>query len=76
MALLLCKAAGLGLGDATLLAVLAASASYIAVPAVLREAIPEAQASVYVGLSLGITFPLNILFGIPLYLAAARWLLG
>jgi hypothetical protein len=75
MALLLCKAAGLGLGDATLLAVLAASASYIAVPAVLREAIPEAQASVYVGLSLGITFPLNILFGIPLYLTAGRWLL-
>ena len=63
--------AGLSVGDTTLLAVLAASASYIAVPAVLREAIPEADASVYVGLSLGITFPLNILLGIPLYYGMA-----
>jgi len=63
--------AGLSVGDTTLLAVLAASASYIAVPAVLREAIPEADASVYVGLSLGITFPLNILVGIPLYYGMA-----
>ena len=57
--------AGLSVGDTTLLAVLAASASYIAVPAVLREAIPEADSAVYVGLSLGLTFPINILFGIP-----------
>ncbi|MNV56426.1 hypothetical protein D3C71_1487090 [compost metagenome] len=54
-------------GDAVLLMVLAASASYIAVPAVLRYAIPEADPSLYVSLSLGLTFPLNIVLGIPLY---------
>ena len=54
-------------GDAVLLMVLAASASYIAVPAVVRYAIPEADPSLYVNLSLGVTFPLNILLGIPLY---------
>jgi hypothetical protein len=63
-------------GDAALLMVLAASASYIAVPAVLRYALPEANPSLYFGLSLGITFPLNILFGIPLYTAAAQRVLG
>jgi hypothetical protein len=46
---------------------LAASASYIAVPAVVRYAIPEANPSLYFGLSLGLTFPLNLLLGIPLY---------
>lgn len=71
IAVVLASWAGLSVGDTTLLAVLAASASYIAVPAVLREAIPEADASVYVGLSLGITFPLNILLGIPLYYGMA-----
>ena len=54
-------------GDAVLLMVLAASASYIAVPAVVRYAIPEADPSLYVSLSLGLTFPLNIMLGIPLY---------
>ena len=54
-------------GDAALLMVLAASASYIAVPAALRYAIPEASPSLYFGLSLGVTFPFNILVGIPLY---------
>lgn len=63
-------------GDAALLMVLAASASYIAVPAVLRHAIPEANPSLYFGLSLGITFPLNILFGIPLYIFVAQKVLG
>jgi hypothetical protein len=63
-------------GDATLLMVLAASASYIAVPAVLRYAIPEANPSLYFGLSLGITFPLNIIVGIPLYMALAQNVLG
>lgn len=67
---------GAGVGDATLLMVLAASASYIAVPAVLRYAIPEAAPSLYFGLSLGVTFPLNILFGIPLYAGIARAVLG
>jgi hypothetical protein len=52
--------------------VLSASASYIVVPAVLRYAIPEANPSIYFGLSLGVTFPLNILIGIPLYIFLAK----
>lgn len=66
----------LPVADAALLMVLSASASYIVVPAVLRHAIPEANPSLYFGLSLGITFPLNILLGIPLYIAVAQWALG
>ena len=62
----------LQVGDAALLMVLAASASYIAVPAVLRYALPEANPSLYFGLSLGVTFPLNILLGIPAYTALAQ----
>jgi hypothetical protein len=62
---------GANAGDATLLMVLGASASYIAVPAVLRYAIPEARPSLYFGLSLGVTFPLNIIVGIPFYAAMA-----
>ena len=63
-------------GDTALLMTLAASASYIAVPAVLRIALPEANPSLYFGLSLGVTFPLNILFGIPIYTAAAQKMIG
>lgn len=62
--------------DAAMLMVLSASASYIVVPAVLRYAIPEANPSLYFGLSLGITFPMNILLGIPVYIYAAKWVLG
>jgi uncharacterized protein len=62
--------------DAAMLMVLSASASYIVVPAVLRYAIPEANPSLYFGLSLGVTFPLNILLGIPLYIYAAKAVLG
>ena len=47
--------------------VLAASASYIAVQAVLRHALPEVNPALYMGMSLGITFPFNIILGIPLY---------
>jgi uncharacterized protein len=72
LALCLGWALDLPTGDTTLLMVLAASASYIAVPAVLRYAIPEANPSLYFGLSLGVTFPLNILFGIPLYALSAQ----
>ncbi|MDB5868053.1 MAG: hypothetical protein JWP96_385 [Polaromonas sp.] len=64
--------AGLSAGDTSLLMVLSASASYIAVPAVLRYALPEASPSLYFGMSLGITFPLNILVGIPVYVAIAH----
>ena len=63
-------------GNATLLMVLAASASYIAVPAVLRYAVPEANPSLYFGLSLGLTFPFNLIIGIPLYAKAAAYFLG
>ncbi|MFO1306736.1 MAG: sodium-dependent bicarbonate transport family permease [Burkholderiales bacterium] len=75
-ALALARLVGLGTGDTALLMVLAASASYIAVPAVIRHAIPEANPSLYVGLPLGITFPFNIFAGIPLYLAAAKMVTG
>ena len=75
LALALAAAVGMSAGNAILLTVLAASASYIAVPAVLRHAVPEANASLYFGMSLGLTFPFNILIGIPLYASAATWLL-
>jgi hypothetical protein len=76
IALLLSAVLGLPVPDATLLMVLSASASYIVVPAVLRYAIPEANPSMYLGLALGITFPLNILIGIPLYTYAAQTVLS
>ena len=63
-------------GEGALLMVLAASASYIAVPAALRYALPEANPSLYFGLSLGVTFPLNILLGIPVYTGIARTVLA
>ena len=75
MALALSVATGMSVGNGALLAVLAASASYIAVPAVLRHALPEAKPSLYFGMSLGLTFPFNILLGIPLYVGAAGTLL-
>jgi len=67
---------GLSVGDLTLLAVLAASGSYIVVPAVVRYAIPEARPSRYFTLALAITFPINVAVGIPLYYAAATALAG
>ena len=76
IALGLCLAFGISAGDGALLMTLAASASYIAVPAVLRFAIPEANPSLYFGLSLGLTFPLNIILGIPFYAGVARAFLG
>lgn len=72
LALALCVLFGVSLGNAILLMVLAASASYIAVPAVIRHAIPEANPSIYFGLSLGLTFPFNVLVGIPLYAEIAK----
>jgi hypothetical protein len=56
--------------------VLAASASYIAVPAVLRLSMPEAEPSLYFGMSLGITLPINILIGIPAYVWLAQKVVG
>ena len=75
LALLFCKLFGLPLGNTILLMVLASSASYIAVPAVLRHALPEVNPGLYMGMSLGITFPFNIILGIPLYTIIAKQLL-
>ena len=74
VATVLAKLFGLALGDAVLLAVLAASASYIVVPAVVRFAIPEANPSLYFGMALGVTFPFNLTIGIPLYFRVLRML--
>ncbi len=72
LALLLCMGLGISAGNGALLMVLAASASYIAVPAVVRQAIPEAKPALYFGMSLGLTFPLNILLGIAVYVWVAQ----
>jgi hypothetical protein len=62
---------GLSVGGMTLLATLAASASYIAVPAAMRIAVPEANPAISLAGALGVTFPFNILAGIPFYHALA-----
>ena len=67
------KFAGLELGGATLLGVLAASASYIAAPAAIRISLPDANPTLYLTSSLAITFPFNITLGIPVYLEVARF---
>jgi uncharacterized protein len=79
LATAVCALVGLGCGlligaspgDVAILTVLSASASYIAVPAAMRVALPEADPGAYLSASLGVTFPLNLTFGIPLYFAAA-----
>ncbi|MFZ5823962.1 MAG: sodium-dependent bicarbonate transport family permease [Bacillota bacterium] len=65
---------GLSVGGATLMGVLSASASYIAAPAAVRSMVPEANPSIYITSALGITFPFNVVIGIPLYLAFAQYL--
>lgn len=67
---------GLSTGGTALLLTLAASASYIAVPAAMRLALPEARPSIYLSLSLGVTFPMNLTFGIPLYATIAAFVTG
>jgi hypothetical protein len=69
-------AIGLSVGGTTLLAVLAGSASYIAAPAAMRIAVPEANPSLSLTASLGVTFPFNIFVGIPIYFAIANYLHG
>ena len=66
--LLIAKFIGMPPGDALLFSVLCASASYIAVPAAMRLTVPEANPSLYISTALAVTFPFNIIFGIPLYL--------
>lgn len=67
---------GLQPGTGALLMTLSASASYIAVPAAMRLALPKAKPAISLTLSLGITFPFNLIFGIPLYYAVAGMMLG
>ena len=66
---LIARWVGLSEGGALLFAIMAASASYIAAPAAVQSAIPDANPSLYVTASLGITFPFNLVVGIPLYSA-------
>jgi hypothetical protein len=68
--------AGLSVGGATMLGAMAASASYIAAPPAVRVTLPEANPTYYLTASLAITFPFNILFGIPIYFQLAQWLHG
>jgi hypothetical protein len=67
---------GLSIGGATIMAIIGASASYIAAPAAVRQSIPDASPSIYLGASLGITFPFNLLIGIPLFTEIAKLLHG
>jgi uncharacterized protein len=67
---------GLSTGGVALMMVLAASASYIAVPAAMRVALPEADPAVYLTLSLGVTFPFNLTLGLPIYVTIAQSLTG
>ena len=67
VAILLANFIGLSPGGATVFAVLAAGASYISAPAVMRSTFPDANPSIALGMSLGIIFPFNIIIGIPLY---------
>ena len=74
LGILLAKMIGMGEGNALLFAVLCASASYIAVPAAMRMTVPEANPSLYVSMALAITFPFNIIVGIPIYLQTIKLL--
>lgn len=69
-------ALGLSTGGVVLFMVLCASASYIAVPAAMRVALPQANPSISLTLSLGVTFPFNLTLGIPLYIGMARLMTG
>lgn len=74
LAILLAHQFGVHDGNAFLLAILASSASYIAVPAALRLAVPQADPGYYIPMALAITFPFNIVVGIPLYYGLLNWL--
>jgi hypothetical protein len=72
---LIARGLGLAPGNALLFVVLCASASYIAVPAAMRMTVPEANPSLYISTALGVTFPFNIIVGIPLYMGLVNKLL-
>jgi len=67
---------GLTVAGAAVLAAMVSSASYIAAPAAVRIALPEANPTFYLTGALGITFPFNVTLGIPLYYFLAEWMLG
>jgi len=69
-------AIGLSVGGATVLGTLAASASYIAAPAAVRLALPQANPGYYLTASLAITFPFNLTLGLPMFNALAHWIAG
>jgi hypothetical protein len=72
IALALSRPLGLNQGDALLFMVLCASASYIAVPAAMRMSVPQANPSLYISTALGVTFPFNVVVGIPLYMSLVQ----
>ena len=76
MAAILSRMIGLSVGGTAAFMTLAASASYIAVPAAMRLALPQANPSIALTLSLGVTFPFNLIIGIPVYIAAANKIAG
>jgi uncharacterized protein len=70
------KWAGLSLGGSVILGLMSASASYITAPASVRSSLPDANPTLYLTASLGITFPFNLTLGIPLFYVFAQWLFG
>ncbi|MGB0371911.1 MAG: sodium-dependent bicarbonate transport family permease [Opitutales bacterium] len=76
VAMLIAHFIGMSQGGAIIFAILCASASYIAAPAAVRAAIPAANPGYYVASSLGITFPFNLIFGIPLFYILSNLLYG
>ena len=74
IALLLSHVFGLSLGNQVLISILVGSASYIAAPAAIKSSIPTANPSLFLGLPLALTFPLNLLVGISYYVYASQWL--
>lgn len=76
MAAMLARLIGLSIGGTAVFMTLAASASYIAVPAAMRLALPQANPALALTLALGVTFPFNLIIGIPVYIAAASKIAG
>jgi hypothetical protein len=76
LGMLVANIIGLSLGGIVIFGVLCASASYIAAPAAVAVALPEAKASLALVSSIGVTFPFNLIVGIPLYLQIARMIQG
>ncbi len=75
-AIFLAKTLGMDIGNALLFTTLVSSASFIAVPAAMRISVPQANMSLLLPMSLGITFVFNIIFGVPLYLSAINYIWG